>query len=135
MSEEEALAVGPNEQLARFVFYKGWIRSSDSTIRPDAFIPHPHHDLSVTRHNDLSGQQLWDIGRNIAISRQKPLLGRADVSAATVRCQSLEIAPDPVHDNPNHAIISGWPADKAAQKSIAQQLAEASTFRKPASIS
>ena len=131
MSEESALPIRPKEQLARFIFYKGWIRSSDSTIRPDAFIPHPYPDLSVTRHNDLSEQQLWAIGQNIAISRQKPLLGRADVFACAVTSQSLEIAPDPVDDNPNHAVIFGWPADKAAQKSIAQQLAEASTFRKP----
>lgn len=42
--------VGPDEALARFVLHGSHIRRSNQTVKPDAFIPHPYRDLSVTRH-------------------------------------------------------------------------------------
>jgi hypothetical protein len=133
MSVTEArLAILPSENLARFVLSSRWIRNSDQTIKPDAFMPHPEFlDVSVTRHKGLSEQQIWAIGEAIA-SQQKQnitLYGRADLSAVIVRYQSLELNQDPVPGNPNHATITGWPTDKPAQKSIALQLAAASTYR------
>ncbi|OLE55633.1 MAG: hypothetical protein AUI36_16825 [Cyanobacteria bacterium 13_1_40CM_2_61_4] len=55
-------SISADEWLARFILFKNWIRSSDQTVKPDAFIPHPYPDLSVTRHKDLSIQNLWQIG-------------------------------------------------------------------------
>ena len=46
--------VDPQEMLARYVLYGRYVRSSDQTVRPEAFIPHPHVDLSVTRHRQAS---------------------------------------------------------------------------------
>ncbi len=121
--------IRPSENLARFVLFSGWIRHADQTIKPDAFIPYPHSDLSVTRHQNLTEESLWKIGQAIAIARRTTLYGRADLRAATVRQQSLEIEPAPIEGNPNHANIFRWPADKPSQKIIAQQLAAASTYR------
>ena len=55
--------------------------------------------------------------------------GRADLVAATAIQEGLLVNADPVlPENPNHAIIIGWPVDKPAQKIIAQALAAAARF-------
>ena len=118
-----------DELLARFVFYSRWIRNSDQTVRPDAFIPHPYPDLSVTRHTGFSEQQIWNVGWAVAVGRTVTLYGRADIFASKIRHQSLDVLPDPVPENQNHATILGWPKDKSAQKSIALQLAANSQYR------
>jgi hypothetical protein len=66
--------VDPGEWLARFIYYQRYIRQ-DRTIRPDAFIPHPYPELSVTRHLQLSETQIWEIGRNVAEQIGQPLRG------------------------------------------------------------
>lgn len=55
--------VTDDEKLARFVMYSKWVRSSDSTVRPDAFIPYPYPDLSGTRHGALTDADMWRIGQ------------------------------------------------------------------------
>jgi len=122
-------AVADEECLARFILFSQWIRSSDQTVRPDAFIPYPYPDLSVTRHINLSEEALWKVGQDVADARSAKLYGRADIFASTTRRQSLRIVSAPVPNNPNHANIDGWPADKPAQKIIALQLAADSTYR------
>lgn len=119
--------VSSDERLARFILFSGWIRSNES-VRPDAFIPHPYLDLSVTRHKGLTRQELWQIGQGIADARPTTLYGRADIRAREVRRQSLDVEPKPVAENPNHANVSGWPTDKPAQKIIAQELAANANF-------
>ena len=121
--------IGDDEQLARFVLFSKDICTSGQRVKPDAFIPHPYTDLSVTRHNELSEKQLWNVGRNVATARKRTLYGRADVSTVTVKRQSLSIESQPVKGNPNHANILGWPKEKPAQKIIALELAAASTYR------
>nr|WP_281722468.1 hypothetical protein [Nitrosomonas nitrosa] len=115
--------VTDSEVLARFVLFRGWIRSSNSTVKPDAFIPYPYPypDLSVTRHISLSVKEIWQIGQAVADSRPATLYGRADIQALHVRRQSLRIVP--TSEPRNHANITGWPNDKPAQKIIAQELA------------
>lgn len=118
--------VADEELLARFVLFSRWIRASDQTVRPDAFIPHPWPDLSVTRHLGLSEAGLWKIGEEVASQRPAMLYGRADVQVFTVRQQSLRIEPTP--EPRNHANITGWPPDKPAQKIIAQVIAAAARY-------
>jgi hypothetical protein len=116
----------PNaELLARFVTSSRWYRSGDQTVKPDAFIPYPFPDLSVTRHEGITDAQLWEIGQRIveAVPQRPNLHGRADVTAGDVRITNLEVEPSPVPTNPNHADIIGWPNDKPSQKARAQQLA------------
>jgi len=116
------------EQLARFIVFSGWIRRSDQTVKQDAFIPPPDLELSVTRHKNLSEQELWRIGQSVADSRPAKLHGRADIRAVNVRQQALDVEPNPVPGNPNHANVIGWPVDKPAQKIIAQELAAKARF-------
>jgi len=53
--------VADDEVLARFILHKRYIRN-DGTLKPDLFIPHPHTDLSVTRHVWLEESSIWAIG-------------------------------------------------------------------------
>lgn len=124
------LPITSDEQLARFILFRKWIRTSEpvKTVKPDAFIPHPYPDLSVTRHKNLSEQELWRIGQGIADARPATFYGRADIRAAEVRRQSLNVEPRPIANNPNHATVIGWPADKPTQKIIAQELAAKANF-------
>ena len=126
-NEETESPVSSNEQLARFILFSKWIRS-DESVRPDAFIPHPYPDLSVTRHKGISDSKLWRIGQDIANARPATLYGRADIHTAEVRCHSLDVEAKPVVGNPNHANVIGWPADKPTQKIIAQKLAANANF-------
>lgn len=119
------IPVDSDEYLARFIIFSKWIRNSDKTVKPDAFIPHPYEELSVTRHSrpkNLSSTEPWSIGERVANSRKATLYGRADIQTAQVRRQNLEVIPNQIEGNPNHANILRWPSDKALQKSIAQQL-------------
>ena len=127
MEETTPATVRDDEWLARFVLFSRWIRS-DRTLRPDAFIPHPWPDLSVTRHLQLSQKELWEIGHAIADKRGCSLLGRGDVQASVPRAQKLQIDAAPVEDNLNHANITAWPPDKPTQKMIAQEIAARAFF-------
>ena len=127
MNEDTSLPqVTDDESLARFVLFQRWIRSSDNTVKPDAFVPYPYSDLSVSRHLGLSESDIWQIGRTVASSRPATLYGRADIQALHVKRQSLRIVPTP--EPRNHANVTGWPKDKPAQKIIAQELAAVAQY-------
>jgi hypothetical protein len=119
--------VATEEVVARYVLFRGHVRA-DKTVKPDAFIPHPHRDLSVTRHYQATEAELWEVGENVAANRRLTLHGRADVRVEVIRGQSLEVVPDPIPGNPNHANMKEWPAEKSAQKIIAAELAKAAIF-------
>jgi hypothetical protein len=121
-------AIAAEEWLARFITSSRWIRNHDQTVKPDAFIPYPYPELSVSRHKDLSVQELWRIGQEIADARPVTLHGRADVTAGQVRRQKLEVESRPIPGNLNHASIIGWPPDKPAQKSYAQEIAAVARY-------
>jgi hypothetical protein len=116
--------VATDEQLARFILHRSHLRQ-DWTVKPDAFIPYPWPNLSVTRHLHLSETELWNIARQVARQTEKTLHGRADVQTAAFERQKLLVVPAPVSENPNHANVSGWPLEKSAQKAIAQEIAQA----------
>ncbi len=124
-NKTELPPIADDELLARFVLFSNWIRH-DQTVRPDAFIPHPYPNLSVTRHREISEFDLWQIGKDVASKRRLNLYGRADIQAITVKTQSLRI--EPTAEPKNHANINGWPADKPKQKIIAQEIAAAARF-------
>lgn len=123
------ITVTDEECLARYILFSNWIRNSDKTVKPEAFIPYPHPNLSVTRHLNLSEEAVWEIGKRVADTRHKTLYGRADFYAAAAKRLLLKIESAPAHDNPNHANIADWPVEKPAQKIIAQQLAADSIYR------
>ncbi len=54
--------VASDEQLARFIYSSRHIRNSDNTVKADAFIPHPHTELSITRHLEATEEEIWSEG-------------------------------------------------------------------------
>lgn len=111
----------------RFVLSSGWLRRSDGTVKPDAFMPRPapHLDLSMFRHMRLTEQEKWDIGRPIAEARSARLHGRADVRADEFTRRGLGLAPAPPK---YHVNATGWPADKPSQKMLAIEIAARAHF-------
>ena len=120
--------VGDNETLARYVLQRSHIRSSDRTVKPDAFMPRPDLQLSAMRHRDATEEELWRVGEEIADKRSRTLYGRGDFGVVDCVDQKLAVSAAPVPGNPNHANVVKWPDDKDAQKSIAQELAAHATF-------
>lgn len=127
-TSELQIPVSPDETLARFILQSSHIRKGDNTVRPEAFVPHPYEDLSVTRHRNLSHAEIWAVGENVAQLTGKNLHGRADNRASSYLDQSLQVLPDPTPSNLNHANVVGWPQEKAMQKIIALEIAARSLF-------
>ena len=119
--------VATNEMLARYVLHSSHIRS-DQTVRQNAFVPHPYPNLSATRHLSATETELWTVGENVAAASGKTLYGRGDVSTTACLAQRLTVQASPTPNNPNHADVSAWPADKPAQKIIALEIAAAAKF-------
>lgn len=125
MTDGEAeCPVASDERLARFILHRSHLRQ-DRTVKPDAFVPYPWPNLSVTRHLHLSETELWNIARNVARQTEKILHGRADVQASDFEQHTLLVLAAPLTENSNHANVSGWPLEKSAQKAIAQEIAQA----------
>jgi hypothetical protein len=134
MSKDSEQLVGDEESVARFILYEKWIRKSDNTPKPDAFIPPSDLNLSVTRHIGLPEEGIWEIGQKVAHDRAEKgsnakLEGRADLSVNEVRKISLEVQAHPLPENLNHAHITDWPIDKSARKSMAQELAAVAQYK------
>ena len=128
---QPAANISLDERVSRFVTSNHWIRPSNNTVKPDAFMPPPDLNLSVTRHIGLSEEVLWGIGQEvvsqIAEKRNAALHGRADL---TVRSIALPLKAEsaPLPNNLNHAHITGWPTDKPSQKNLAQCLAAVADY-------
>ena len=117
-----------DEALSRFVLQSSHIRKTSGTVKPDAFIPHPHSKLSVTRHQGFSSHQVWQAGVEVASQTRKTLHGRADTAACIYYQQNLSATEAPVPRNENHVNIDGWPTGKPEQKIVALEIAAESTF-------
>jgi hypothetical protein len=121
--------VDDDELLARFIVNRNEFRPSDNTVKPGLFLPYRHVDLSVNRHRDCDVGELWQLGSAVAQSRERTLYGRADIEACKCRIGSLDVVQKPLADNPNHADITGYPAAKEDQMSLAQKLADSASDR------
>jgi len=128
MMESPETPLSDDEMLARFVLKKEWIRKADNTLKQDAFIPPKDLQLSVTRHAGISAEQLIETGKAVAVETSLEYLGRADIKVGTVVKNALKAVAWPLPKNQNHAHVNGWPADKEARKTIAQELAAAAKF-------
>lgn len=121
--DDQVPPVDSDEAMARFVVQSSHIRKSNNTVKPDAFIPHPHVELSLTRHREATDDELWREGERVAAIRHATLHGRADVPARAFVDEGLAVVAKPIPKNPNHADVQGWPADKPAQKMKATEIA------------
>lgn len=119
--------VDGDEWLARYVFSQSHLRA-DQTVKPNAFMPHPRSEMSVTRHRSATDEEMWRVGEEVGLTRQKTLHGRCDVQARTYLWLKLKAVADPIPTNPNHANVTDWPADKPLQKILAQEIAASANY-------
>ncbi len=119
--------VDSSEILARFIFSIRMYRA-DNSIRHTAFMPNPkNNETSVFRISDISDDEIWEIGDSVGVIREKPILGRADITAAVVMSKDLKIIPEEPPER--HANIIGWSNDLSKQKMIALELASEAQLR------
>ena len=123
--------ITPQETLTRYVISRSHFRKKSQTVKSDAFIPHPHTELSVTRLLKLSEEDIWSIGKEVALARNPPktFYGRGDIQTVDVLKENLLVNAAPLPGNSNHADITNWPMDdKPKQKLIALKLASSACF-------
>lgn len=120
------------ETLARFIFTPYHIKSSDGSVRWQAFKP-AHDGTSVTRQDFVSFERVFELGHDIArvSSRNIELRCKAEIQAQYIYSIRLGIKPAPSKRDPNHANIVGWPLDKNARMALCKELRIHSRFIKP----
>jgi hypothetical protein len=121
--------VEDTEILSRYVLQSRHYRD-DKTPRPELFMPHPHQDLSVTRHRDATEDELWEVGNNVAQQIGKTFYGRFDIQTKDCQIETLKVEAKPVKGNPNHADITGWSSSKPEQKALALKIAASKSISK-----
>lgn len=120
MEEEVSLS----ESVARFITQKTYYRSSNRTVRHNAFMPNRDRETSVYRIIDLDDVEIFAIGRHfVADEMKKPLIGRADIVVSKILERDLRVEPYP-NPHPRHANIVDWPEDESKHKLIALELAD-----------
>lgn len=120
--------VANDECLARFIVNSNEFRP-DNTVKPKLFMPYKFVALSVNRHRDCTDEEIWNVGHEVAETRQKKLYGRADIKTALARIAPLDVVASPLPANPNHAEIRGFPSAKEDQQALAVKLAAAASKR------
>lgn len=64
----------------------------------------------------------------MAAIRSATLYGKADITAGAFEGVDLSVVAKPIPQNPNHADVINWPADKPAQKTKACEIANKAVF-------
>lgn len=109
--------VEASEILSHYLFRKE-IRA-DNTVKPEAVMPYPHEDLSVTRNRDLKDDEVWECGQVVASQQGKTLFGRAQFRKADLPIGLGAKTSEPPR---NHADIGGWPSERSDQMAQAIRL-------------
>lgn len=120
----------PEETTARYLFQSSHFSVQNARVKPQAFHPSPRdHKTSVFRVSGLTEGSIWALAdAHAAGTRTGGALARAEVSVAQVQATGLRVeAADPP---PRHANIIGWPEEKPAWMSKAQELAAIALLRR-----
>src|SRR5687768_126220 len=64
-----SVPVEDDERLARFVLSKRHVLKSGDGVKAEALLAYKHVELSVTRHRDLTEDELWQLGWEVAAIR------------------------------------------------------------------
>ena len=113
-------------------YHSSYFSIVTNRVKPDAFLPHKKSiDVSVFRiseltdSEELSRNEIWEIGRKYVQTEERPIKARADLSTTVVYENNLEVVPD--EPPQRHANITPFPAEKSptdrkARRSIASKL-------------
>jgi len=135
LDPSETPPIDHQEITARFLVSRSHVNKQAMTVKADAFVPPNTNKLSVTRLIEITDDEIWGIGQSVADTHKpsRTLRGRADVLASAFIYHNLEVIPQAVEGNPNHANVIGWPstADEFGQMMIAKEIAAAAIFVEP----
>jgi hypothetical protein len=97
-------------------------------VKPGAFLPARDGATSVYRTRGLTEEEIWILGEaKVTGPTRKTLYGRGDLPVSAVHATGLRVDPD--DSPPRHAAIVGWPEEKDARLSLAQQLAAKASLK------
>lgn len=123
-----ATQIADPEPLARFVVEENKFRTSDNSVKHNAFLPAPDLATSVFRIENLTEDQVSELGcEHVAKPRLKTLYGWGRFLARDVRESELDVVEE-TEPHPLHANIVGWSEEKSKQKLQAQELAARAVF-------
>lgn len=115
--------VGLEERISRFLLDKRLIRSSNQTVKFNAFMPPRSGKLSVYRTSNLAEADIWEIGQDfVATPREKDLTGRADLKCGHITEAGLAVLQETT-PHPLHADIVGWSMESEKDRLTAIKLA------------
>jgi hypothetical protein len=113
--------VAGNERLTRFAFDDQEIKGGRAHWR--LFFSAKGAPISVIRTTSFSQDTaVWRFGNCwVASIREQKIVGRADFMA--FKLERVQLMAVPFEPPPKHADLEGWPTDKEARRSVAQQFA------------
>jgi hypothetical protein len=121
----EPLGTDPEhaEPITRFIFARSQYSAESGRVKPRALEPSPADNAtSVFRTLGLDEISPWALARlYVEQGRERAALARADLTVSAVDRFGLSLVA--VEPPPRHANIVGWPEEKSARMSVAQQLA------------
>lgn len=125
---QKSTAVAPNINIyARFIKDSNHYSATNGRVKTRAFQPHNDHCVSVFNIDSLLENAIWALGNKyVGQPLNKRILARADITNNDVVAVGLHIDRD--DKPPRHANIKGWPEEKDAWKSKAQEVAALSTL-------
>ena len=127
--------VSPGEKITRFI-WRSRNFSEPNIVRHGAFLPRNDQvDISVFRISalidgaELSGNDIWKIGRKYVHTAERPVKARADLLVDSVYEANLKVVP--VEPPQRHASImqlpvDNSPANRMERRDIATKLAKSS---------
>lgn len=113
--------IHPSDWVARYLLERE-IKSSDKTIRHQAFMPPQSLKHSVFRIYDLSDEDIWALAVEKVEPARGKVIGRGDLRVSGIIENNLLVEPDEDHGS-RHADIVGWPNDRNHRATIAKVLA------------
>lgn len=136
MSPAVAIVLGADETVARFIYSTNHYAASKRRVKPTAFDPTPHPELSVAHSTGLSDPEIWRLARQTLTldTVRTAVYARADIRVAEFLAIKLKTIRDD-HPFERHANVSGWPeiADqnerKRTWKGLALRLADKSELQ------
>lgn len=112
------------EPIARFLRHRNHFSREENRVTERAFLPGRDGATSVFCVEGLTESGMWTLAESNNISN---FHGAGIVNGSDVREAGLLLARD--DDPPRHASIVGWPTEKDARKSMAQDLASRASLR------
>ncbi len=119
--------VALNEQTTRYIFDENYFNEFKRVVKYAAFMPSKKTgDISIYRISKCREWKIWAIGKCF-VERLRPdnvvLRARANLPARHFVGQRLTVIPKR-RPHARHAVVTGWPEEKAAQRVKAIELAQ-----------